>query len=255
MRYLDLTLSTPEENLSCDEVLLELAEQGGNYQLLRFWEPSNYFVVLGRGNKVHPEVNTEYCKENQIPILRRCSGGGTVFQGPGCLNYSLILKIQSNPELKTITQTNQYIMNQHKQALVSILDKEIQVQGITDLVIQDSAVSGMKRRGIPYSTYLKFSGNAQKRKRKYLLFHGTFLLNFDIPLIDKILSIPQKQPDYRQNRRHKDFLMNLNLPSDRIKEVILKTWNVKSLFKGIPYFQINDLVQSRYSKEEWNLRF
>ena len=44
----DITLSTPEENIVYDEVLLSLAEQGQEGESLRFWESSSLFVVLGR---------------------------------------------------------------------------------------------------------------------------------------------------------------------------------------------------------------
>jgi lipoate-protein ligase A len=39
----------------------------------------------------------------------------------------------------------------------------------------------------------KFSGNAQRRKRDFLIFHGTFLLNFDLQLIAKYLCRPSSR--------------------------------------------------------------
>ena len=59
MKYLDLSLSTPEENLACDEALLELSEEVGNGEVLRFWESHRYFVVLGYSRKFRLEVNLE----------------------------------------------------------------------------------------------------------------------------------------------------------------------------------------------------
>ena len=90
MKWLDLTFDTPAANLACDEALLDDAEQHGGPGLLRFWEPRQYFVVLGYAKKFAEETRVEACREENIPIHRRCSGGGTVLQGPGCLNYSQI---------------------------------------------------------------------------------------------------------------------------------------------------------------------
>ncbi len=45
MKLCDLTLATPEENLACDEVLLDLCEAGGSDELLRLWALPQYFVV------------------------------------------------------------------------------------------------------------------------------------------------------------------------------------------------------------------
>src|ERR1041384_3554800 len=93
MKLLDLTLPTPAENLACDEALLDACEGGAADEVLRFWESSTPFVVVGYGNKVAREVNVAACEARGIPILRRCSGGGTVVQGPGCLSYALVLRI------------------------------------------------------------------------------------------------------------------------------------------------------------------
>src|SRR5258708_4722571 len=96
MYFCDLTFPSPEENLACDEALLESAEAGPGFELLRVWEPAAYFVVVGYANKAAAEANLPFCKANDIPVLRRCTGGGTVLQGPGCINYSLILRISDN---------------------------------------------------------------------------------------------------------------------------------------------------------------
>src|SRR5262245_40949097 len=102
MTCLELTLPTAAENLACDEALLDLCEDHGADEILRFWEPRNYFVVLGYGNKAAAEVDLEACAAEKIPVLRRCSGGGTVLQGPGCLNYALILRIDDGGPLQNI---------------------------------------------------------------------------------------------------------------------------------------------------------
>src|ERR1041384_1929474 len=93
MKLLDLTLPTPEENLACDEALLDLCETDGDDGILRFWEARQHFIVLGYSNKAGTEANLPRARQYSVPVLRRCTGGGAVLQGPGCLNYSLILRI------------------------------------------------------------------------------------------------------------------------------------------------------------------
>ena len=89
VNLLDLTLSTPAENLAADEALLDEREATAGEPVLRLWESPEHFVVVGYSNRVGTEVNEPACRARGIPILRRCSGGGTVLQGPGCLNYAL----------------------------------------------------------------------------------------------------------------------------------------------------------------------
>ena len=98
MDCLDLTLPSPAANLACDEVLLDACEEGSGPEVLRFWEPREYFVVAGFSNSVVREANLEACRHIGVGVFRRCSGGGTVLQGPGCLNYSLALKIAGRPD-------------------------------------------------------------------------------------------------------------------------------------------------------------
>ena len=239
MKYTDLTFPTPEHNLACDEALLELCENGYEHEILRFWEPIQFFVVLGYSGKVLSEVNLLSCEKSKIPIFRRPSGGGTVLQGPGCLNFSLILKIENSRELRNIAGTNSYIMEGHKKALQPLMEHVIEVEGFSDLTAKT----------------LKFSGNAQRRKRRFLLFHGTFLLNFDISMIEKFLLIPIRQPCYRKNRSHTDFLTNLNLPANGIKDALRKFWDADGTLERLPVEDIEQLVKARYATRDWNFKF
>jgi lipoate-protein ligase A len=91
MKLLDLSFTTPQENLACDEALLDWSEEESGVAVLRFWESPRHFVTLGYTDAASREADLEACRVLDIPILRRCSGGGTVLQGPGCLNYALIV--------------------------------------------------------------------------------------------------------------------------------------------------------------------
>ena len=239
MKYLDRTLRTPQENLACDEALLNWCEEGSADEILRFWESRQHFVVLGYSNRTRSEVNLDSCKKLAIPVLRRCSGGGTVLQGPGCLNYALLLKIHDGSPLVNITKANAFIMNRNRNALNSLLDGKVLIQGHTDLTLQG----------------VKFSGNSQRRRRQFLLFHGSFLLNLDLALVERTLQMPSKQPQYRRTRAHKDFLTNLNLPADDIKDALKEVWNATEGLNDIPENRVGQLVQEKYSTDAWNFKF
>jgi lipoate-protein ligase A len=265
MHLLDLTLPSPPENLACDEALLDFFEERGGTGLLRFWEPENYFVVVGYGNHVQTEVNVPACEAAGIPISRRCSGGGTVLQGPGCLNYSLVLKIDESGPLHSITSANRIIMERNREAIQTcssrrkeahsswekgqrhVTSPTVEILGHTDLALVT--------RHSSFVTSLKFSGNAQRRKKHFLLFHGTFLLNFDLQLVEKYLRMPSKEPDYRKGRSHKDFLTNLNLPAPKVKETLREAWNAGDALEVVPRDAIALLARDKYVTKEWNFRF
>lgn len=239
MKCFDRTLDTPQENLACDEALLDWCEEGFGDDLLRFWQPRQPFVVLGYSNKARTEANLDSCRALGLPVLRRCSGGGTVLQGPGCFNYSLILQIKSGSPLDGITEANAFIMNRHRNALNPLLGGRVLIQGYTDLTLGG----------------LKFSGNSQRRKRHCLLFHGSFLVGLNLSLIERVLSMPSKQPAYRGNRSHTDFLTNVRLTGAEIKAALKKVWSADELLDGFPEDRIAQLARDKYATDEWNLKF
>ncbi len=237
MNCLDLTLPTPAANLACDEALLDACEEQTGGEVLRFWEPRDYFVVVGYSNRVALEVNEAACLREKVGVYRRCSGGGTVLQGPGGLNYSLILKIDGNDALQNIAAANRHIMGRHRDALSALLGRPVRVQGHTDL-----SLAGQK-----------FSGNAQRRKRHALIFHGTFLLRFDLSLMEKFLPMPSRQPDYREGRPHGLFLMNLPASAEAVKDALRQTWSAGTALDVLPDYQ--RLVAEKYLRNDWNLKF
>jgi lipoate-protein ligase A len=243
MQHLDLTLPSPAENLACDEALLDWCESGEGAECLRFWESPELFVVVGYANKVETEVDVAACEARKILILRRCSGGGTVVQGPGCLNYTLVLPITKDGPLHSIPVANQFIMR-HNRAAVQSLNPQpstlnCAIRGHTDLAIGEK----------------KFSGNSQRRRKHFLLFHGTFLLDFDLALIGDLLRMPSKEPDYRERRNHAEFLTNIKVSAEKVKAALRKEWNAISPLTKPPLEKIKALARERYLTNEWNFKF
>ena len=203
MKCIDVTFNTPEENIAFDELLLNQAERGQKNKALRFWESQDYVVVLGRGTSVSDDVFADKCRKDKVKIIQRISGGGTVLLGKGCLNYSLILPYDGNASLHNIKSSFRYILG----SIVTAFQKK--GLGLTYYPVSDLAVDDKK-----------VSGNAQARKKRFLLHHGTFLHNFDIDRVGFYLKEPKRRPEYRNGRIHKNFLSNLLLSGREIKEII-----------------------------------
>ena len=247
MKFLDLSLGTPAENLAGDEALLDLCEEEG-VEALRFWESRQNFVVVGYGNSVAREVNVAGCRARGVPILRRCSGGGTVVQGPGCLNYNLTLRIPDDGPLTTVTGTNQFVMERNRAALEKLLGGEVSVQGHTDLAWREveTRPSALNR------SWLKFSGNAQRRRRRSLVFHGTILHGFDLSLIDDLLLFPSQQPGYRADRGHAEFVRNIPANADQIRAALCAAWQATEPSPTLTRERLEPLLREHYQNDAWN---
>ncbi len=238
MRYFHLSASDPAEYLAIDEVLLDQAENGVGRESLHTWASAQPFIVIGYSNSAKTEVNLAETGQNQMPILRRMSGGGTVVQGPGCLNYSLILDIERHAELASITRANQYVMGRNREAIQRLVTSGVSIQGCTDMVVNGR----------------KFSGNAQRRKRRFLVFHGALLLDFDLAKIGQFLAHPSKEPGYRAGRSHADFLVNLHLPAETVIKSLRSVWGADEEWHDWPRAEMEKLAREKYAGAEWNFK-
>lgn len=241
IRIIIHTFPSPEENLSAEEFLFYQKNQGDGEDILRIWESEVYFVVLGSSQYVNEEIFLDRCKFHGIKILRRCSAGGAVLQGPGCLNFSLFLNLDRYPQLRNIRDSYHFLLSKLIATLYQEWGLETAIEGISDLCYMGK----------------KISGNAQRRNSKVLLHHGTLLYRLDYELLEDVLKIPKIQPEYRVGRTHKDFVGTLPLSKEEITDCVLKTFALDgfySTFTNTEIKGIQQLVDSKYSKEDWNFK-
>jgi len=240
LQLIDLTLEDAEENLALDEALLieaETAAAGGSETgYLRFWESPKHFVVLGVSSALEKDARRERCRADGVPILRRASGGGTVLQGPGCLNFTLVLPLGYTAGLRDINSSYRMILDPCREAL-GLADTSM--RGSCDLALGDR----------------KFSGNAQKRSRYCLLHQGTLLWDFDLGLVPLYLRQPEKQPEYREAREHLDFVANLPLDGTELRQRIATAWEVAPSPSDWRPPALDKLLEEKYRNREWIERF
>jgi lipoate-protein ligase A len=232
-----LTLESLAENLALDELLVVDADEGRSGEILRIWQWPENAVVLGAGCRLADDVETAMCQADGVPILRRSSGGGTVLLGPGCLCYSLVLRLDSDTALRGIRSSYSWILAKICVALSS-LHPGIHQAGISDLAIGDR----------------KFSGSAQQRKRHYLLHHGTILHDFDIARVGRYLRLPTRRPEYRESRRHEEFLTNVPGSQPDINRLIQGAWQATVPAGSLPLTRAAELGRSKYLADDWTHR-
>lgn len=235
MQLLDATLAEPAANLALDEAMLLLAEDGLAGEVLRLWEYPDPVVVLGSSCRVGLDVDVAACEAEGVPILRRSSGGGTVLWGTGCLLFSLVLDTEREPALEGIRSSYRWIL---ERVVECVGAPGLRVDGISDLAVGDR----------------KCSGNAQQRKRRYILHHGTLLHAFDLAGVGRFLKQPPREPEYRAGRMHADFLCNLPLTAAELRERLLAGWEAWEPYPEVPFGRIDELRAERYDRAEWTMR-
>ena len=194
------TASTVRENLEIDEAKARAAGQSGEH-VLRFWWGGPPTVVLGASERPEQTAYLDECRRLGVEVLKRISGGGAVLQTRDVLNYSLVMP---SPALSGLKASYGIATD----LVCTLLD----IFGIQGAQAGTSDVSVGNR---------KISGNAQCRRWKSLLLHGTILVDFDYDLADAVLRHPKCEPEYRSGRTHREFLVTLReLRVDAGREVI-----------------------------------
>ena len=156
--------------------------------------------------------------------------------------FRSILGIEESGPTGSITGTNHHVMERNRRALAGLLTHPVAIRGHTDL----ARVTG--------GGELKFSGNAQRRRRTHLLFHGTFLLHFDLPLAARFLKFPSLAPEYRRGRSHDAFIANTHLEPGSVKDALRREWGVTTPVRLPREERMRAALEARYARPEWHLR-
>ncbi len=230
----EISLKDSFQNILLDDVFLSMAEQDQNSEMLRFWDMNPYCIVCGRLSNPNQDLHLERIRENHIEIIRRSSGGGTVLLGPGCLNFSLVMDKSKNKNLFDIGKSYRFILSRVVDIL-NAMDIKAQFFPLSDLALTE--------------TRKKFSGNAQRRRKRFLLHHGTLLFRFNLKAIDLYLKNPVSQPDYRAGRTHHQFVTNIDIDIEVFKKKMCESFGVSKELHTLTLKEQN-LLQTVYNSRK-----
>ena len=141
--------------------------------------------------------------------------------GPGCLMYAVLLDLKKRPHLRMLDQAHRTVMETMSSALSSI-GIETQIEGTCDLTIGGR----------------KVSGNSLRVKRNFLIYHGTMICDFETATISQCLGTPVRQPDYRDNRSHEEFLASIPATTEQLKPAIAKAWQAEETVSELSLIHI-----------------
>jgi lipoate---protein ligase len=241
MLCVDYTCSTVEEDLALDEALLIEADEHGGEAVLRFWERPNYAVVMGASRSKDHDVQSEACRTEGVPVLRRSSGGGTVLVGPGALNVAFVLPEDAQPGLWAVDAAQRYVL-ERLAASIRQAGPAVTILGLGDLVLDGR----------------KCGGSAQRRLKHWFLVHCSILYQMSIARIARYLAVPDRQPGYRERRSHEDFLSNLPLARRILLDAIRGAWSPGSALSPPPagaLGRLPDLLSAKFANPGWIERF
>ncbi|MDD3926942.1 MAG: lipoate--protein ligase family protein [bacterium] len=250
-RLIDYSLGNLAANMSLEEALFEAVVSGASEPVFRFWS-NGPAVALGISQRVGDMVYPERCREDGIPLVRRFSGGGTVYHADGNLNFTLAL-----PNAKCGMRNADFQVRLGIKASYDLI-----CGTLADALASLGLEAGMGQISDVMVNGRKVSGNAQARRRGALLHHGTVLIDMDTLPVERYLKIPAGV----HYTNHLDFVTTLRREGysggeEGLKQAILACFAER--FKLDFHEDEPDrtelerssvLLEERYSKPEWNER-
>ena len=236
-----------KENMAIDKAILVAHSKGLVPPTVRFyrWRPSA--ISIGYFQRLSEEVDLASCDAHGIDYVRRITGGGAVFHEDE-LTYSIVIS-ESHPSIpKHILESYALIC----QAIIegfSVLNIPSDYAPINDILVNGK----------------KISGNAQTRKLRTVLQHGTILMDVDVDKMFSVLKVPNEKIKDKLITNVKERVTSLrhvtgepiffDTVADAMKQGFEKTFNV-TLEEGViteDELQLSEgFVKDCFGNDSWN---
>jgi len=246
MRFIPLIVARPEVQMAIDEAIMRARMEGKVPDTVRLYAFSPSSVTIGRFQSVVHDVNLEEARRLGIPVVRRITGGGSVFHDEfGEITYSVIIGEDYHPALRNIQESYRYLAGPLVDALGE-LGFDAGFSGLNDVVANGK----------------KISGSAQTRRKGVILQHGTFMYATRVEILGKVLRVSKEK--LRDKGVSSIWERVTTLEREGIK---LSRWEAyellrNSFFNAFPLGEgeLTDyelelaerLIEERYGNPEWN---
>ena len=240
MLYIKRKETDPYFNIAAEEYVLKNFTE----DCFMLWR-NEACVIAGKHQNTLAEINLDFIEENKLPVVRRISGGGTVFHDLGNLNFSFI-KNGSSEKLVNFRKFTEPIIG-----ALATLGVEAKFEGRNDLTVKG----------------MKISGNAEHVHKNRVLHHGTLLFSAELGKLSNALKVdPSKFKDKAVKSvrsRVTNIIEHLAEPisiaafEKSIYDYVLKSDQEAEFyeFTSQDIENINELVKTKYNTWEWNFAY
>jgi lipoate-protein ligase A len=237
-RLLLATLNDPYSNVAAEEAIFDCMDAPA----VRVWE-NQLSVVIGRAQLASAETDMGYCRQNLIPVVRRFTAGGAVYNGPGNLNWSLFVPRGLEAGRLRYVREPAAMFEQAAALLIEALseyEERLEFRRPNMIALRGKKVSGM-------AGYIGQNG---------LLCHGTLLCGADLDLVQRLTRPSGKEVPRRYPRSAFSPVANLGVKRDEFVEALVCALHFEVVEEGMSEEEASlteSLVLRKYSRDGWNL--
>lgn len=188
MLFINRQETDPFFNVAAEEYFLKNLRE----DLFMIWrnEPC---IIVGKHQNALAEINYDFIKKHHIPVIRRITGGGTVYHDPGNLNFSFIISGEKEKLVDYRKYTRPVI------EFLKALDIDAAFEEKSNILIKD----------------LKISGNAAHVYKNKVIHHGTILFNSDLDALEQALTCGKIRYDDKSVRSVRKQVTNVSRHLER----------------------------------------
>jgi lipoate-protein ligase A len=226
------------EEKSCETLKESLSIAPAAILRIYGWNPPA--VSIGYFQSMELEVQISECRRRGIDLVRRVTGGGAVYHEDE-LTYSFLTTVYASDIMESyVTICNPVVEAIRK------LGFDARFVPLNDIIIGDG---------------VKVSGNAQTRRKKILLQHGTILLDVNVEKMFSILKVvPEKMKD-KLIDDVKKRVSGINKSFDEVARALKQSFSeafestlLADNLTSDERLRVNTLIREKYALDSWNLR-
>lgn len=175
-RLLDVGPIEPLETQIIYDMIAQGITEGQSENTLIICWPERPLVSLGHFQEIDEDIDTKFCRENNIVFTRRVIGGGGVYLDDGQMFYQLIGRIDSPTTPRKIDDYYQKFLEAPAQAYRN-LGVDAQFKPVNDLIVNNKKISGNGAGDV---------GDAR-------ILTGNLIFDFNFDMMVKVLKVPDEK--------------------------------------------------------------
>jgi lipoate-protein ligase A len=202
-------------------------------------------VMLGSNQIAHAEIDVAEAERENILIVRRSSGGGTIFTDPGTLLFTVILPLPFDGTSDPKRLERDFAAAPIVRAL-SRMGLDARLEGRNDIMLGGGKISGL----------------AQYVKKNTLCTHGSLLYDADLDALSRVLRVDEDKIRSKALRSARSRVTNVASHMD-VPMTFVEFWNELKKFLFTPpgvteyvlterdIVQIETIRREKYASPDW----
>ncbi|MBS7655613.1 hypothetical protein KEJ50_03835 [Candidatus Bathyarchaeota archaeon] len=230
-RLIDLGLLEPFKAQTFYEAVAFAVDKGLSLNTIILCQPESPYVCIGFHQELEKEVNIDYCRMNNLPIIRRSQGGGATYLDKNQIFYQIIARKESSIIPSKIEEffekflsVTVYVYRQ--------LGLQAEFKALNDVIVNGKKISG--------------NGAGQFGDNTVILV-GNIILDLDYEAMAQVLKVPDEKFRDKMVKSMKEWVTSLKRELGYIPEAS----KIKSLLiQGYEKILGIKLISSKPTEEE-----